>query len=187
MDATSDSPGRGAAFRVTLPARTEARGLALAPTAERGEGSGAASVAEGPSLRILVVDDNRDSASSLATLLELSGHETRTVYDGADAVREAEAFGPDVVLLDIGLPGMDGHEAARRIRALPHGRQVLLVAVTGWGQEEDRRRSSEAGFDHHMVKPVRAAVLEELLASAPRGSAGWPASGPARGETESRA
>ena len=109
------------------------------------------------------------------------------MYDGADAVREAEAFGPDVVLLDIGLPGMDGHEAARRIRALPHGRQVLLVAVTGWGQEEDRRRSSEAGFDHHMVKPVRAAVLEELLASAPRGSAGWPASGPARGETESRA
>ena len=115
-----------------------------------------------------MVDDNVDSASSLATLLELSGHETRTVHDGLTAVEEALVFGPDVVLLDIGLPGIDGYEAAKRIRAQPSGRSVMIVAVTGWGQEEDRRRSREAGFDHHMVKPLRAAALERLLAQAPR-------------------
>ena len=163
VEASSDGPGRGAAFRVTLPHRMPV-GLAHrrvpAPSPGRAE----------ESLRILVVDDNADSASSLATLLELSGHETRMSHDGEGAVREAEAFGPDVVLLDIGLPGMDGLEAARRIRALPGGRRILLVAVTGWGQEHDRRRSREAGFDHHVVKPLRAAALESLLSTAPRRS-----------------
>jgi CheY-like chemotaxis protein len=162
VEASSGGPGRGAAFRVTLPHRMPA---GLAPRRIPAPPPGA-----GESLRILVVDDNTDSASSLATLLELSGHETRMSHDGEGAVREAEAFEPDVVLLDIGLPGMDGHEAARRIRALPGGRQILLVAVTGWGQEHDRRRSREAGFDHHVVKPLRAAALESLLSTAPRRS-----------------
>ena len=86
-------------------------------------------------------------------------------HDGLEAVHQTEEFMPDVVLLDIGLPGIDGYEAARRIRSLPRGRGILLVAVTGWGQSEDRRRSREAGFDHHMVKPLRASALETLLAN----------------------
>ena len=182
VDAISDGPGRGAAFRVTLPERTETTGTGLAPAAERGAGSAAESAPNGPALRVLVVDDNRDSASSLATLLELSGHEARVAHDGEGAVFEAEAFGPDVILLDIGLPGIDGYEAARRIRGLPRGREILLVAVTGWGQEEDRRRSSEAGFDHHMVKPLRAAALEALLATATRRSSVRPSREPAEGD-----
>jgi PAS domain S-box-containing protein len=161
VEASSGGAGRGALFRVTLPEARVAAGNPPAflriPPARNGERR-----------RILVVDDNVDSASSLATLLELSGHETRTVHDGLSAVEETLAFAPDVVLLDLGLPGIDGYEAARRIRTQPDGRSILIIAVTGWGQEEDRRRSREAGFDHHMVKPLRAAALEHLLASSPR-------------------
>jgi two-component system CheB/CheR fusion protein len=157
VEASSDGPGRGSEFRVTL------QDLALSPSAA----APFPKVAPAPAAarRILVVDDNADSASSLAALLELSGNQVRTGHDGLDAVRLAEEFSPDVVLLDIGLPGIDGYEAARRIRELPRGRSILLVAVTGWGQSEDRRRSREAGFDHHMVKPLRAAALETLLAN----------------------
>lgn len=109
--------------------------------------------------RVLVVDDNRDSADSLARLLQLMGHETAIAYDGPSAVDTAEAFGPDVILCDVGLPGFDGNEVARRIRAQDWGKSVVLIAATGWGQPEDRRRSREAGFDHHLVKPI---ALEEL-------------------------
>jgi CheY-like chemotaxis protein len=113
--------------------------------------------------RILVVDDNRDSADSLARLLELMGHQTTIAYDGPSAVASAEEFRPEVMLLDVGLPGLDGYEVARRIRAQPWGKDITLIAATGWGQPEDRRRSREAGFDHHMVKPVDLDDLGKFL------------------------
>jgi CheY-like chemotaxis protein len=112
--------------------------------------------------RILVVDDHKDAAEGLGMLLQIAGNEVRLAHDGLEAVEAAAAFLPDVVLLDIGLPTLDGYEAARRIRDA-QGLQVLLIAVTGWGQEEDRLRSKEAGFDHHLTKPIRADVLQELL------------------------
>ena len=114
--------------------------------------------------RILVVDDNRDSADSLATLLKLAGSKTHTAYDGLEAVEAAAMFRPDVVLLDIGLPKLNGYEAARKIREQPWGDAVVLIALTGWGQEADRRRSSEAGFNRHLVKPVEYSQLTKLLA-----------------------
>ena len=104
--------------------------------------------------RILVVDDNQDSAESLTILLKLAGHETHTAYDGLEAVEAAATFRPDVILLDIGLPKLNGYEVARKIREQPWGKNMVLVALTGWGQEEDRRRSQEAGFNHHLTKPV---------------------------------
>lgn len=115
--------------------------------------------------RILVVDDNRDSASTLAILLRLMGNVTQTANDGLEAVELASEFRPDVVLLDIGLPKLDGYEACRRIRQQPGGADIVVVAVTGWDQDEDRVRTSEAGFDHHLVKPVDQATLAEILAS----------------------
>ncbi len=113
--------------------------------------------------RILVVDDNHDSALSLAMMLSIMGHETRTAHDGESAVATAESFLPDVVLLDIGLPKLNGYEVALRIRESAWGRSMFLIAVTGWGQEEDRQRSSEVGLNLHMVKPVEPAALERLL------------------------
>jgi len=117
-----------------------------------------------PSRRILVVDDNVDGVETLSRLLRLMGNEVRTAHDGQEALEAAEAFRPDVAVLDIGLPTIDGYEAARRLREQPWGRDMILVALTGWGQDEDRRRSQEAGFDHHLVKPVNAKALREALA-----------------------
>jgi CheY-like chemotaxis protein len=114
--------------------------------------------------RILVVDDNRDSAASLSLLLKLSGHETFTVHDGIAAVTAANTIRPDVILMDIGLPKMNGYEAALRIRQEPWGMNMVLVAVSGYGQEQDRRRSAEVGFDTHMVKPVDISLLSRFLA-----------------------
>ena len=114
--------------------------------------------------RILVVDDNHDSALSLAMMLSIMGHDTRTAHDGESAVATAESFLPEVVLLDIGLPKLNGYEVAQRIRQHPWGTSMFLIAVTGWGQEEDRQRSAEVGLNVHMVKPVEPAVLEKLLA-----------------------
>lgn len=114
--------------------------------------------------RILVVDDNHDSALSLAMMLSIMGHETRTAHDGESAVEAAEAFLPDVVLLDIGLPKLNGYEVAQRIRESPWGASMFLIAVTGWGQDEDRQRSSEVGLNVHMVKPIEPSELEKLLA-----------------------
>ncbi len=114
--------------------------------------------------RILIVDDNRDAAESLARLLQRSGHEIMIEYDGLAALGSAEAFRPAVVLLDLGLPGLDGLEVARRIRGEAWGKDVRLIATTGWGSAADRRRSSDAGFDHHMVKPVDLDELEKVLA-----------------------
>lgn len=116
------------------------------------------------SRKILIVDDNRDAASSLAMLLELSGNKTESAFDGLSAIETAARFQPDVILLDIGLPGINGYEVARRMRAEPWGKKLKLVAVTGWGQAEDRERSREAGFDAHLVKPIDHAALMKLLA-----------------------
>jgi CheY-like chemotaxis protein len=111
--------------------------------------------------RILVVDDNQDSAESLALLLELKGHEVRTAFAGPAALDIASTFQPEVVLLDIGLPGMDGYEVARRLRAGNDGSR--LVALTGYGQDDDRQRSRDAGFDHHLVKPVDLDELARVI------------------------
>ena len=114
--------------------------------------------------RILVVDDNRDAAISLAMLLELSGNKTETAYDGLTGIDAGACFEPDIVLLDIGLPGINGYEVARRMRGEPWGKRVKLVAVTGWGHPEDRERAIAAGFDAHLLKPVDHAALVKLLA-----------------------
>jgi CheY-like chemotaxis protein len=113
--------------------------------------------------RILVADDNEDAAMSLALILSMLGHETRTANDGLEAIEIAEQFQPDVVLLDIGMPKLNGYETARRLRQKARGEQLLLVALTGWGQESDRQRSSAAGFDSHLIKPVDVAQIERLL------------------------
>jgi len=117
-----------------------------------------------PSRRVLIVDDNEDAANSLALLLKLGGHETASVYSAVDALQRAAAFRPDVVLLDIGLPGMDGYEVAQKMRELPGLRDIRLIAVTGYGRSDDRLRARDAGFDHHLTKPVEYAVLERTLA-----------------------
>ncbi|HEX4072495.1 MAG TPA: response regulator, partial [Planctomycetaceae bacterium] len=122
--------------------------------------------------RILVVDDNQDAANSLAMLLRMKGHDVRTAYDGLEAIDAAVSHKPEIVLLDVGLPRLNGFDVARRLRESEDLRQVMLVALTGWGHEEDRRRSKEAGFDHHMVKPADPAALDrvlESLASRPAG------------------
>jgi PAS domain S-box-containing protein len=161
--AFSGGPGQGSEFVVRLPLLPERRQRREA----REEGRGAAP----PSRRVLVIDDNVDAAESLALLLRVSGHEVRTAHDGPAGLEAALAFRPEVVLLDIGLPGMNGYEVARRLRAAAELREVLLVALTGYGQEEDRRRSREAGFDRHLVKPAApdelVAVLAGLEAAAP--------------------
>jgi CheY-like chemotaxis protein len=114
--------------------------------------------------KILVVDDNHDSALSMSMMLSIMGHDTRTAHDGETAVATAQTFLPDVVLLDIGLPKLNGYEVAQRIREQSWGAAMYLIAVTGWGQDEDRQRSSEVGLNLHMVKPVEPAALEKLLA-----------------------
>jgi PAS domain S-box-containing protein len=158
--ARSDGPGAGSEFTVRLPA-------AAAPRREQPPGGVAPPSPAG--CRIVAADDCRDAADSLAMLLRLMGNEVRTAGDGQEAVEVAEAFRPDVALLDIGMPRLNGYEVARRIREQPWGKDVFLVALTGWGQEEDRRRSQEAGFNSHLVKPVDPAALEQLLgARAPR-------------------
>jgi two-component system CheB/CheR fusion protein len=114
-------------------------------------------------LRILVVDDNQDSAETLALLLTFSGHDVRVAHEGDTALETASAFLPQVIILDIGLPKMDGYEVARRLRAQPQFKNCYLIALTGYGQDEDRQRSKEAGFDHHMVKPVDPVELQSLI------------------------
>jgi len=117
------------------------------------------------SLRVLVVDDNVDTVTTLEMLLRESGYDVRTAYDGSTVLEAALDYRPNVVLLDIGLPGMNGYEVAKQIRQQPALKNVVLVATTGYGQESDRKRSQEAGFDYHLVKPVELAALEKLLAA----------------------
>jgi PAS domain S-box-containing protein len=159
VEASSAGPGFGSEFVVRLPIlvkHPEVAERAATPTVSRH--------AAGPR-RILVVDDNADSAESLAMLLKLNGHETRLAYDGLQAVEAAEQFRPDLVLLDIGLPKLNGFDACRRIREHAWGQNMVLVALTGWGQEEDRRKTKDAGFDHHLTKPVDYDALMQLLVS----------------------
>jgi PAS domain S-box-containing protein len=156
VEARSDGAEKGSEFVVRLP---------LAPRAQAEQPlPGAKGLAASAHLRILVVDDNWDSVDSLATMLRMMGNEVRTAHDGIEAVQAARTFQPEWILMDIGLPGLNGFDAARQIRGSPGGSVITMVAVTGWGQEEDRRRSKEAGFNHHIVKPVDPTVLEELLA-----------------------
>ena len=157
--AQSDGPGLGSEFVVKLPVLTTLPAIRASPSSPE------ARPAKGQvRSRILVVDDNEDAAKSLARLLtRLHGHDVRIAHEGPTALEAAEDYRPELILLDIGLPGMDGNEVARSIRRLPWGNDVVLIALTGWGQEEDRRRSSEAGFDHHLVKPVDPILLERLL------------------------
>jgi CheY-like chemotaxis protein len=115
------------------------------------------------SRRVLLVDDNVDAAESLAQLLSLSGHDTRTAGDGPRALQVAREFQPEFVFCDLGLPGMNGYEVARQLRALPFGREMVLAALTGYGQPGDRERSMHAGFDAHLVKPVDPTVIESFL------------------------
>jgi CheY-like chemotaxis protein len=112
---------------------------------------------------VLVVDDNTDNAELLRILLEDQGHETFMAHDGVEGLAAAERLRPDVVLMDLGLPRIDGFDACRRIREQPWGKRMLVIAITGWGQDADRRRSQEAGFDHHLVKPVDARAISTLL------------------------
>ncbi len=155
VEAHSDGPGRGSQFIVRLPILDAA---SIGATSQSDNGLSVAA-----KRRILVVDDNRDSATTLGMMLKLMGNDTRTVHDGMAAVEAAEEFRPDMILLDIGLPKLNGYDACRRIREKAWSKGMVIVALTGWGQDEDRRRSQEAGFDHHLVKPVEIATLDALL------------------------
>ncbi len=156
VEARSDGPGRGSEFIVRLPIVLDASNTResdadkpLPPTSD---------------LRILVVDDNKDSASTLLILLKMMGNHVRTAHDGEEAVRMAAEFRPHVILCDIGLPKLNGYQVCRQIRGESWGQNLILVAVTGWGQEDDKKKSEEAGFDRHMVKPVDPHALMDLLA-----------------------
>lgn len=159
VEARSRGVGKGSEFIVRLPVLVEA------PMQTPALDSSDNGAAKATALRILVVDDNRDSADSLAMLLRLTGHEVHTAYDGVQGVQTAEQFMHDVVLLDIGMPKLNGYDACRRIRNEAWGKSMVLIAMTGWGQEEHRRRTEEAGFDAHLVKPVDPTALLNLLAS----------------------
>jgi CheY-like chemotaxis protein len=157
VEGRSEGLGRGSEFTIRLPALPkQASALVCMPAQE------AASVDPAP-CRILVVDDMPDTAANLAELLEMWGHQVRTAHDGSAALDMARAFQPNVILLDIGMPGMNGYETARHLRQDYAGRPLLLVAMTGYAQEGDWDGARAAGFDHHLIKPVDLATLRELL------------------------
>jgi PAS domain S-box-containing protein len=163
VQACSDGIGCGSVFVVRLPLRRQHAGAPVPATP--------AVAADAGPCRLLVVDDNRDHADTLALFLRMAGHEVRVAHDGYDGVAAAQEFAPDVVLLDLGMPRLDGYEACRRMRAQPDGQARVMVALTGWGQDEDRRRSHEAGFDAHLVKPADPVALLELVLSLLRAKA----------------
>jgi CheY-like chemotaxis protein len=162
VTAHSEGAGSGSEFVIRLPLTRETALSENQPPASH-------PVTAAPAIprRILIADDNVDALDSTARLLEHAGHEVFSATDGALALQAAERHLPEIVLLDIGMPVLDGYEVARRIRAAPWGRGLTLVAITGWGQETDRRRSREAGFDSHLVKPVDPGQLAALLARLP--------------------
>jgi PAS domain S-box-containing protein len=165
VEARSQGSGAGSEFIVRLRTASQAAQAADSGTAEK-------EPARPVSRRILVADDNKDSATSLALILSMMGHETKTANDGVEALEVGDEFRPEVALVDIGMPKLNGYDTARQMRQKPWGRNALLVALTGWGQEDDLRRSSDAGFDTHLVKPVDVAEIVELVAriGAPEGS-----------------
>ncbi|MBJ7314053.1 response regulator [Rugamonas sp. CCM 8940] len=169
VEARSAGHGQGSEFLIQLPvvvvaapARRRAADVAAAAAAPAAAAPAVGSESESESARasVLVVDDNDDAADSLAALLELEGFSVAVAYDGASSVTAAAARRPDVIVMDLGMPGMDGYQAARQIRAAPGGGAILLIALTGWGQSDARRRTVEAGFDHHLIKPVD---IEQIL------------------------
>jgi len=184
VSASSEGLGRGSEFVIRLPRlRVGREPVAAAPAQPIPEAPSGPEVAAvvAPIVsastarlarRILIADDNNDALESLATLLQLSGHEVFTATNGGTALQSAERHRPEVALLDIGMPMLDGYEVAKRIRAQPWGQRITLVALTGWGQDSDRRRSREAGFDSHLVKPLDLETLTDLLARLPSGPAG---------------
>ena len=155
IEARSDGPGLGSQFVVQLPVAEERGAQNVAPTEAPASTAGAC--------RVLVAEDDRDAAEMMEVMLRYKGHDVRLASDGVQAVEIADAFKPHIAFIDIGMPRMDGYEAARRIRAAL-GSGILLVALTGWGQDEDKRRSREAGFDHHLTKPPEPDMLDRLIA-----------------------
>jgi len=153
----SEGPGRGSVSTVRLPIAANQSGNSVA--------AADAEVIAIPRKRILVVDDNTDAAESLAAILKFMGAEVRVANSGPGALEAFPVFDPALVMLDIGMPGMDGYEVARRMRGTFPGRRATLVALTGWGQEEDQRKAREAGFDHHLVKPADIGDLQKLFHS----------------------
>ena len=164
VQAYSAGPGRGSRFVVTLPASVEAT-PAAAPQAP------AASADARGALQVLVVDDNVDAADALQTLFQLEGHRADVAYDGQQALQAISHSWPQLIVMDLGMPGMDGYETARQIRQLAHGRPALMIALTGWGQGDARQRTLEAGFDHHLTKPVDFEAIDALLQQYLAGSA----------------
>ncbi|HVY05612.1 MAG TPA: ATP-binding protein [Burkholderiales bacterium] len=162
VEARSAGLGQGAEFIVRIPATGATAGPAPGPTKSD------IGLAASAKRRVLVVDDNRDSAESLAIYLQLGGHEVHTAYDGEEALEHADSFRPEVILLDIGMPKLNGYEVCRRLRKEEWGRSMLIVAQTGWGQEEDKRRTREAGFDEHLVKPVDPTYVARIVAEGRR-------------------
>jgi CheY-like chemotaxis protein len=161
IEARSEGEGLGSEFIVHLlvvsrPAGTlPAAGASPESSSER---------------RVMIVDDNIDSAESLSMLLEITGNKTLVAHDGIEALEGVEKYRPEVILLDIGLPKLDGHEVCRRVRELPWAKDIVIIALTGWGQEDDRRKSEEAGFNGHLVKPVDYDRLLELLGKLTNGA-----------------
>jgi len=161
VEVRSEGPGKGSEFVVRLPIAAADTTAAAGPSAPRPRLARSAPARS----RVLVADDNRDAAASLSTMLDIMGYETRTACDGAEAIKAADEFRPEVALLDIGMPKTNGYDVARQIRTREWGKDIVLMAVTGWGQIEDRQRTFEAGFDHHLVKPVDPDLLANLLAN----------------------
>ena len=159
IEASSGGVGKGAMFTVRLPILMDASQPAIRPP----ETSVAAAARPVHKRRILVADDNRDVVESFQVMLRILGHEVQTALDGLEAIEKAEKFRPEVIVLDVGMPMLDGYEAASRIRQLPWGQEVVLIAVTGWGNEKDKLKSAEAGFNLHLVKPVDATTILEAL------------------------
>jgi CheY-like chemotaxis protein len=157
IEVHSNGTDQGSEFRVCLP--TVSAGPEVSPTPPS-----QVDAARSGRLRILVVDDNVDAALMLGVVVRALGNEVRTAHDGQQAIEMAADFRPHVALMDLGMPKLDGYEAARHIRQQPWGKDLVLVALTGWGQDEDKQRTREAGFDHHLVKPADPAALQRLLA-----------------------
>jgi CheY-like chemotaxis protein/two-component sensor histidine kinase len=166
VTAYSEGEGQGSEFVVRLPVLAEESAETPASPKDRHDVATSSKLGR----RVLIADDNLDSAQSLAMLLKTTGHVVEVAYDGVQAVEAAERFRPEAVLLDLGMPRLDGEGAARQIRAQPWGQDMVLIALTGWGQKEARDRTREAGFDAHLVKPVEFSALAKLLADPPRGS-----------------
>jgi CheY-like chemotaxis protein/two-component sensor histidine kinase len=157
VEAHSEGSNRGSEFIVRLPIGAESPAADAKPREDR--------CSSGAALKLLLADDNRDAAETCAMLLESEGHRVYQAHNGPQALELAERYRPDALLLDIGMPDMNGYELAKKIRSVEWGKQILLIAVTGWGQADDKRRAREAGFDHHLVKPIDIQQLRSLLAA----------------------